>query len=191
MVGNGTRRFRPQTQAVFGGSGAVDTAARIVAMGLLVIIAYGDVRTRRIPNAFVSAIALLGLVRIAVAWDPIAAARTFGAGMLVFAITFLLFWRGFLGGGDAKLVTAMTLLVGSEELLEFLFVMIMCGGIVALAILCRDRLHRWNWDLFSRGNTPPSEHSVGSLVKPLRSTVPYGVAITAAGAFTLILKPLF
>jgi prepilin peptidase CpaA len=169
----------------------VDTAARIVAMGLLVIIGYGDVRTRRIPNAFVGAIALLGLAHIAVVDDPTAAARTVGAGALVFAITFLLFWRGFLGGGDTKLITAMTLLVGAEELLEFLFVMIMCGGIVALAILCRDRLHRWNWGLFSRGNTPPSEHSVGSVAEPVRSTVPYGVAITAAGAFTFILKPLF
>lgn len=167
------------------------TATRIVAMGLLVIIAYGDVRTRRIPNAFVGAIALLGLAHIAVVDDQTAAARTFGAGALVFAIAFLLFWRGFLGGGDAKLVTAMTLLVGSEELLEFLFVMIMCGGIVALAILCRDWFRRWNWHLFSRAKTLRSEHDVGSVADPVRSTVPYGVAITAAGAFTFILKPLF
>jgi len=159
-------------------------------MGLLVIIAYGDVRTRRIPNAFVGAIALLGLAHIAVVDDPIAAARTFGAGTLVFAITFLLFWCGFLGGGDAKLVTAMSILVGSEELLEFLFVMIMCGGIIALAILCRDRF-RWNWHLFSRGETPRSEHNVGSVSEPVLSTVPYAVAITAAGVFTFILKPLF
>jgi len=169
----------------------VGKAAQIVAMGLLVIIAYGDVRTRRIPNAFVGAIALLGLAHIAVVEDAMAAARTFGAATLVFAIAFLLFWRGYLGGGDAKLVTAMALLVGAEELLEFLFVMTMCGGIVALAILCRDRFHRWNWHLFSRGKTPRPEHSVGSVAEPGRSTVPYGVAITAAGAFTFIFKPLF
>ena len=166
------------------------TAARIVGMGLLVIVAYGDVRTRRIPNAFVSAIALLGLVQIAVASDPIAAARTFEASAVVFAAAFLLFWGGILGGGDTKLVTALTLLVGSDELLEFLFVMIMCGGVLALAILCRDQFYRWNWHLFSRGKTLRSEHSAGSLAEPVRSTVPYAVAITAASVFTFILKPL-
>jgi prepilin peptidase CpaA len=168
----------------------VETAAWIVAMGLLTVIAYGDVRTRRIPNAFVSAITLLGLVRIAVAWDPIAAAHTFAASAVVFTAAFLLFWRGILGGGDAKLVGAMALLVGSRELLEFLFVMIMCGGVLALAILCRDWLHRWNWQLSSCGKTSGSAHSAGSVAEPVRSTVPYGVAITAAGAFTFILKPL-
>jgi prepilin peptidase CpaA len=160
-------------------------------MGLLLIIAYGDVRTRRIPNAFVGAIALLGLAHMAVVDDPMAAARTVGAGALVFAIAFLLFWRGFLGGGDAKLVTAMSLLVGAEELLEFLFVMVMCGGIVALAILGRDRFQRRDWHLFSHYKTARSEYSVGSVAEPGRSTVPYGVAITAAGAFTFIFKPLF
>jgi prepilin peptidase CpaA len=169
----------------------VGTAAQIVAMGLLVIIAYGDVRTRRIPNAFVGAIALLGLVRIIVAWDPIAAAHTLGAGAAVFVATSLLFWRGILGGGDAKLVTAMALLVGSRELLEFLFVMIMCGGVLALAILCKDGFCRWNWHLFSRRKTARSEHSVGSVTAPMGSTVPYAVAITAASAFMFILKPLF
>ena len=168
----------------------METAARIVAMSFLAIIAYGDVRARRIPNAFVSAIVLLALVRIAVAWDPIAAARTLGSSAVVFVATLLLFWRGILGGGDAKLITAMALLVGSQELLEFLFVVIMCGGALALTILCRDQFRRWNWHLFSRRKTPRWEHSVGSVTEPVRSTVPYAVAISAAGAFIFILKPL-
>ena len=43
----------------------MDGSSGIVEMGLLVIIAYGDVRAQRIPNASVSAIAQLGLVQIA------------------------------------------------------------------------------------------------------------------------------
>jgi pilus assembly protein Flp/PilA len=52
---------------------AMQSAVLIVAVGILGIIAYGDVGMRRIPNALSLAIATLGLARIALARDPVAA----------------------------------------------------------------------------------------------------------------------
>src|SRR5216110_1805611 len=94
-----------------------------VAIGILLAIAYGDVRTRRIPNALAAAIAILGLARLIIAYDWAAAMYTLIASAAVFAVAFVLFWRGVFGGGDAKLLTAMALLVGSHDLLDFLLIM--------------------------------------------------------------------
>jgi prepilin peptidase CpaA len=88
----------------FSRSGAVQTAILIVGMAVLAVIAYGDVRTRRIPNMFCLAIAILGLLQIILGHDPIAAAHTLAATAAIFVAAFLLFWYGAIGGGDAKLV---------------------------------------------------------------------------------------
>ena len=81
----------------------------VIAIGLLVLIAYGDVRTRRIPNALCVAIGALGAFRLVLGADPIDAGRTLTAAAVMFAIGFVLFWRGVVGGGDAKLVSAMVI----------------------------------------------------------------------------------
>jgi prepilin peptidase CpaA len=150
-------------------------------MCLLAVIAYGDVRTRRIPNVLVCAITVLGLFRMTVAGDVIAATHSIEASGAVLAVGFIAFWRGVVGGGDAKLLTAMALLVGSRDLLGFLFVMSMCGGALALMILARDRLRP------SRQEDTEFAASGGERVATsMRSTVPYGVAIAAAGIIALL-----
>ena len=155
----------------------MQTAVPILGTILLTIIAYGDVRRRRIPNALSLAVAALGLTRILVAGDPVAASYTLTAGAAILVVALLLFCRGVIGGGDAKLLPAMALFIGYSNLLEFLFLMSLCGGALALAIMARDRFGA------RRLRSPPSEPSGGST----RSTVPYGVAIAVAGVITLIL----
>jgi prepilin peptidase CpaA len=165
----------------------MQTAAMLVAVGILSIIAYGDVRTRRIPNALSVAIATLGLIRITLAHDPVAAAHTLAGAAAIFITTFLLFWRGAIGGGDAKLVAAMALLIGYHDLFGFLFLMSLCGGALALAILARDKL-RLRLRRFSRPAGMRSPKIPECIAAAAPSTVPYGVAIAAAGAITLILE---
>jgi len=166
----------------------VQTTILVVGIGILGIISYGDVRTRRIPNVLSLAIAILGLLRIILVHNPVSAGQTIAAGVAIFAAAFLLFWRGAIGGGDAKLVAAMALLIGYHELLSFLFLMSLCGGALALAILARDRLGtRWRGVPWPARMPSPTEATEASAVAP-RSTVPYGVAIAAAGVITLILK---
>ena len=162
------------------------SAVLAVAVGLLVIVAYEDVRTRRIPNALSLAIAALGLARIAFAAEVSDAGYTLAAAIIIFAITFALFQRGAIGGGDAKILPATALLIGYRELLGFLFLMSLCGGVLALATLAAERLdlsfrHFWRGAYVS--STGQSDRG---RVASKASTVPYGVAVATAGVITLI-----
>ena len=88
----------------------------LVGVCLFAVVAYFDIRTRRIPNEFIVGILALASVRIALAGDPIAGLCTLAASAALFLATFLLYWRGLLGGGDVKLIGATGLLVGYHNL---------------------------------------------------------------------------
>jgi prepilin peptidase CpaA len=103
----------------------------------------------------------------------------------MFASAFLLFSCGVLGGGDAKLVAAMTLLIGYHDLFAFLFLMSLCGGALGLTILVRDKLRLRLWSASHPAKMPLPTEATAALARP---TVPYGVAIAAAGIITLILE---
>jgi prepilin peptidase CpaA len=157
-------------------------------MGILCIIAYGDVRTRRIPNVLTGAIAILGLMRMTVLHEPFAATYTLVAAAAVLAAAFLLFLCGVLGGGDAKLVAAMALLIGYHDLLGFLFLMSLFGGALALAILARDKIRHQPLILSRPVRISSATQAGGDGTAAAPSTVPYGAAIAAGGMITLILE---
>jgi prepilin peptidase CpaA len=168
-----------------GGSGAVQTAVIVVAAGILTIIAYCDVLTRRIPNMLSVTVMALALVRIILVGNPVAVTHTLAAGTVIFIATFLLFWRGAIGGGDAKLITAMALLVGYQNLIGFLFLMSLFGGVLALAALAQDKLRPRLVRLSPGANRRSLVEATQTV--PEEPTVPYGLAIAAAGAIMLII----
>jgi len=161
----------------------VQTIVVAVAIGMLITIAYGDMRTRRIPNALAAAIAILGLARMLLADDPVAAGHTLVASAAVLAVTFLLFWQGAFGGGDAKLISATIMLVGFHDMFDFLLLMSLSGAVLASAIITRDRLR-----LHRRHSAQGT--IAGCSGPPMRPTVPYGVAIASAAVVMLILRPV-
>ena len=146
--------------------------AIILLLGVVLVVAaaYGDIKTLRIPNLLVVAVGALGVLRLVVIGDPSVALYTAGASAVVFVIVFLLFWLGLVGGGDAKLITAMALLIGYHDLFNFLVLMSVCGALLSLAILL---MHR------SAASSPPKA----------RLPVPYGVAIAAGAGVTLLFQP--
>jgi prepilin peptidase CpaA len=157
--------------------GILETAILILGIALFVAAAYGDVKTLRIPNALVAAVAALGLVRLILIGDLSFALYTISASLLVFIVTFLMFWRGFVGGGDAKLLTAAALLIGYHDLFNFLLVMGICGALVSVAVLVM-----------------PRSSVVTSDEQPLpkaRLVVPYGAAIAGGGIVTLFFQTSF
>jgi prepilin peptidase CpaA len=147
----------------------LETVILLLGIALFTIAAYGDVKTLRIPNALVAAVAALGVCRLIVIGDPSVALYTVGASLLVFIATFLLFWRGYVGGGDAKLITAAALLIGYHDLFNFLVLMSLCGVLVTLAILVAPR---------SSDQSQPKA----------MLAVPYGAAIAAGGIVTLLFQ---
>ena len=167
----------------------VHTAVLSTSIVILAIIAYDDVRTRRIPNVLAFSIAALGLVRMIYDLDLMAAIHTIEASAAVFAAAFVLFWRGILGGGDAKLIAATALLIGSHDLVDFLFLMGVCGGVLALAILARDELRLQRWYCSRSVRATPAQ--AADRIAAMRSTVPYGVAIASAAAVVLMLRTSF
>jgi prepilin peptidase CpaA len=154
----------------------LQTVVLLFGIGIFAAVAYADIRTRRIPNEFIVGILALAAVRLALANDPTAGLYTLAASTALFVATFLLFWRGILGGGDVKLLVATGLLIGYHNLFEFLFVMSVSGALVAVAVLARNKLGPRPM------TTPDSERQEA----PVRLTVPYGVAIAAAGIVTLL-----
>jgi prepilin peptidase CpaA len=142
----------------------------VLGIALFVVAAYGDIKTLRIPNALVIAVAVLGLIRLVVIGDLTVVLYTLSASSFVFIAAFLLFWRQLLGGGDAKLITATALLVGYYNLFSFLVLMSLCGVLVTLAVLATHR----------RSEEPQPK---------ARLAVPYGVAIAGGGIVTLLFQP--
>lgn len=163
----------------------MQSAGVITAIGLLGVIAYCDLRTRRIPNALCLGIALLGLLRIALAGDALAAGYSLATATAIFSAAVLLFGRGAIGGGDVKLATAMALLLDHREVLGFLVLMSVCGGVLALAVLAREMVRHHVVSAWRPARAPPGGTEDAILTS--KPTIPYGVAIAAAGAITLML----
>ena len=153
----------------------------LLGIGLFAAIAYGDLRSRRIANGLSIAVAGLALARLALAGDWSAAAHTLAAAAVVFAVALAMFWRGWLGGGDAKLLPAAALLVGFHDLFGFLVVMSLCGGAIAVAILIASKFGGPLRHLLPAAAPAAAE-------PPAPPTVPYGVAIALAGVLILVLQ---
>jgi prepilin peptidase CpaA len=90
----------------------LQTTITLVGIALFIVAAYGDVKTFRIPNVLVAAVALLAVTRLIVIGNPSAALYTVGASVPLLIVGFVLFAQGFVGAGDVKLITATALLVG-------------------------------------------------------------------------------
>jgi prepilin peptidase CpaA len=166
----------------------VQTTILVLAIAILAIIAFADMRTRCIPNALSITVTTLGLIRMILVHDSVAASQTLAAGTAVFAVALLLFSRGIVGGGDAKLVAATTLLIGYHDLFGFLFLMSLLGGALAVAILARDKIRHQARILSRPGRILSTTQAGGGGMATAPSTVPYGVAIAAGGMITLILE---
>ena len=158
----------------------MQTAILLVGIALFVAAAYGDIKSLRIPNPLAVAVALLGVFRLIVIGDLSAALYTVGTGVIVLVATVILFWRGLLGGGDVKLLSATVLLVGYRDLFSFLFVMSICGVLVSLAVLF---IHR-NLPLW----LGPRLAVLVPLAPRAQPAVPYGIAIASGGIVTLLFQ---
>lgn len=132
-----------------------------------------DLATMTIPNvltaglaaAFFAAAFLMGF-----GWQDIA--LHVAAGALLLLVGMAMFSFGWIGGGDAKFVAAIALWLGWTNLLAYLLVASVIGGVLTLLILgFRSRplppvLFRREW--------------IARLHEP-KAGIPYGVALGIAG----------
>jgi prepilin peptidase CpaA len=155
----------------------LQTVIPVVSIVLFIAAAYSDVKSFRIPNLLVAAVACLGIARLIVIGDPSVALYTVGASVPLLIVGFVLFAQGFVGAGDVKLITATALLVGYHDLPAFLLFMGICGALISLAVLVIQRY----LPLYAGPR-------LAVLLPKARLAVPYGVAIATAGSVTLFFQ---
>jgi len=156
-----------------------DQIIAVVTFGILLEVCRQDLFHRRIPNWTSLSLATLGIGRWLVKGDLNALLWAFIAALCVLAGTIFLTWRNMMGGGDAKLLPALTLLVSGQETLknstDLLIRTALIGGVVSLGVLA--------WSIGRRGKVKLRED--GTRVRADYGTVPYGIAIAAAGVWVL------
>ncbi|HEY4167115.1 MAG TPA: prepilin peptidase [Reyranella sp.] len=141
---------------------------------LLVGAGAQDLRSMQIANGFSLAIAGLFVVwaAIGLAGGQMSLedlALSLGCGVAMFGGGALAFAFGALGGGDVKLLAAISLFAGPQRLPGFLIITAIAGGLLGLAILAGAPIGR------------PAMAGAGTLRTRLRAGLPYGPAIAAGG----------
>jgi prepilin peptidase CpaA len=161
----------------------------ILALGMAILVAsaYCDVQMRRIPNVLTYSLAVLGVLHLIVLGDPSATGWTIASGAAVLVVGFLLFWGGFFGGGEAKLLTAAALLIGSRDLLGFLWLVSLCAMIALLALMIEYDVGRWLRRMVRPAAVRPVAEGPAAEARP---TAPYGIAIAMGAVMMLLYQAL-
>ncbi len=131
-----------------------------------------DLFTMTIPNKV--SVALIAAFAVAAAmtgmpWQLLASHVL--AGLLFLALGILMFSRGWLGGGDAKLLAAAALWFGFELLLPYLVLVTLMGGALALVIIAYRNILPPVW-VMGQGWARRLHDRQGG--------IPYGVALAGA-----------
>lgn len=145
---------------------------------LLVAAALWDAVTLTIPNYLVLAVLALYAASWTVNFNLSDILFDLLAASIVFAVCFVLFALGWLGGGDAKLAPGAVLWADYDGFLEFVIAMTLAGGVLAVVLLVL------RYGLRAAG---ASQERL-PLVLQWASPVPYGIAISAGAILVIWLQ---
>lgn len=147
------------------------------------LTAITDIYSYSIPNSF-SVVLIIGFYVFALL-NPIYNSELIYDNTLValyvFVATFILFAINIFGGGDAKILTAISLWVGQQDILSYIMVLSITGGLLSII------LYVWRktkpFELYSRFQPLKSLYfgcidDAGNIEVPSKRAVPYGVAIS-------------
>jgi prepilin peptidase CpaA len=156
----------------------LDVACLGLVAVLLIAAGAQDLRTMHIANGLSLAIASLfavwavtGVATGKMSLEGLAWSA--GCGVAVFAVGAAAFAAGALGGGDVKLLAAVSLFAGPTRLLDFLIITALIGGLLGFAMLAGAPIGR------------PVAAGSGALRARLRRGLPYGPAIAAGGLWVV------
>lgn len=170
----------------------MDTALQNAAIAgfafCLLWAAASDARGFVIPNRAVVAIAALFPVHLLTRMLATGAVLpTLSDGLLALALAGIVLIAGFglfaiqlVGGGDAKLAAAVALWAGSDNIVAFLILAALAGGVLASGVLL------WRAVFPAAEGEPTHEDMATRLKRGLKTPVPFGVAIAAAGLYIAI-----
>jgi Flp pilus assembly protein protease CpaA len=166
---------------------------------LLLLAAITDLRERRIPNWLTGGAAALYPVYLLLSPSPVAWPGALALTLLVALLGLALFVRELIGGGDVKLIAALSLWAGLDHFAVFALVTTLTGGVLGLATLWLRRwaglvqAHLAGFGLVaaSAGDAAPSPGESGAStpappISPAPATLPYGIAIAAGGVAVVV-----
>lgn len=164
----------------------LSTLALLIFPALMAYAAASDLFTMRIANwlviAIVGAFAVMAYLA-QLSWTEIGMAAA--AGATVLAISFAFFAFNWIGGGDAKLVSATTLWLGFGLMLPYVIYAALLGGALTLLLLWFRR--------FPLSEGLAKQAWLDRLHNP-KTGVPYGIALAIAAVLvypqTAIFKAL-
>lgn len=106
---------------------------------LLGIACVCDFRSREVPDWIAITIALVGFGATILGWWDSSMMWVIAGGLVGLLIGYALFHFAKLGGGDAKLIAALGVLVGPVGLLIVLFGTAVAGGVLSLVAISRGK----------------------------------------------------
>jgi prepilin peptidase CpaA len=161
----------------------IKTLALALFAGLVIVAALKDLASFTIPN-WISAALAIGFAPVALAAGvpigEIGLSLAVGLGVLVVGV--VMFTFGWVGGGDAKLMTAAALWLGLKGLAPFALFTGLAGGALALLLLAL----RSTW-------LRPIAHAGPAWARRLATpgeAAPYGVAIAVGALAAFAAHPL-
>jgi prepilin peptidase CpaA len=149
---------------------------------LLLYVATIDIATRLIRNEVCLALALLGVIgQLA---SPTQVAQSLIAATILLLLLFVVYTRGWMGGGDVKLLVALAVGLPLTGIVQLLTVTALAGGVLAFVHLMMRLLPY-----------PKLAPAGASLVRRVyaverwrhlrHAPLPYGVAIACGGILTI------
>lgn len=155
----------------------------LVLVGASILAACSDLAARRIPNALT-----FGVAALAIGLSALHGLWSVGISVLLFAIVFVAgsipYGRGWIGGGDVKLLAAGAALVNWPGAITFLLATGIAGGLLSIAELARQGRLRLTVNRLAVA-TAAGDLASGMDSDRTRSKLPYALAI-AAGALVLL-----
>jgi prepilin peptidase CpaA len=152
---------------------------------LMIAAAFEDLRRLMIPNALTASLCLLWPAYLASEPSLYGALGALGCALAVFLAGALCFSRGYLGGGDVKLLAVATLWAGPAGTPALLLLTGILGGMLALFLMMPPGAYLATLARVKLGPSEPPAAAHG-----LTTPIPYGIAIAGA-AMTVIFLPHF
>lgn len=148
--------------------------------GLLLAAAIVDFRHFRIPNPIVLSVAALYPAHVIASPQPVAWTYGLAFGAAMFVLGAIFFAAKMMGGGDVKLMAAVSMWAAPYHMLPFLFITL--AGAIVLAVLMAIRFAA---DGAKASGNPSITGTIANFrhVPIFKMSVPYGVGIAAGGIY--------
>jgi prepilin peptidase CpaA len=167
-----------------------NTAIELLFFPLAIVIAYMDVRYRRIPNKLVLLTLVGGLTMNTIFGGVHGLLLSLGGSLLAFALMFALHVFGTMGAGDVKLFAAIGAVFGSPLVLPTLLIVALTGGLLALVKMIHARRVTTTMlgvSQFFYGLLPGQRVPRFEVPDDRNYTLPYGLAICGGSLIAFLL----